>query len=496
MTRAPALELRDIHKHFGPVRALQGASFTLDQGEIHALLGENGAGKTTLIHVAFGMVQPERGTVLRDGRVALLRSPRDAQALGIGMVHQHFTSVPALTVAENLALAAGGGGPALAVSDLPAGLWRGLDRETPVESLSVGLKQRLEVVKALVTGARVLLLDEPTAVLVPGEVEELARTIRSFAEHGGSVVLITHKLSEVFAMADRVTVLRHGRVAMTGPVAEESPKSLAAAMLGTDAATGTGAGTGTAVGRSPDRPPGAPASAPTWVLRADRLVVAPLEGRGPGVSDGTIEVRSGEIVGIAAIEGNGHRELLLALAGAVPHEAGNLEVRGAVALVPEDRTTEGLIPDFTLTENVVLGLGRAVPRGRVFLDWSAADRLTVDLISAHDIRAPGSRVPASSLSGGNQQKLLLGRALAGKPQVLIAENPARGLDIRATDAVFAKLRETAADGVAVLVYSSDLDEVLALADRVVVVAGGKTRQVLLGTSRDDIGTMMLGLDPT
>jgi ABC-type uncharacterized transport system ATPase subunit len=479
----PALELRGVSKRFGAVQALDGVDFDLRRGEIHALLGENGAGKSTLVHIAYGLLPADRGTLHVDGRDVSVRSPREARALGLGMVHQHFTSVPALTVAENLALAAGTRRVESAVQDELLG---GLDPMAVVETLSVGEKQRLEIAKALAGKARVLLLDEPTAVLAPAEVAELFSLIRTFVAGGGAVVLITHKLREVFGVADRVTVLRHGRVTLTGPVAAETPDTLAAAMLGGRAGPGVG-GTGR------EETTGAAATGAP-VLRLERLSVPPLGGRGPGLRAATLTLRAGEIVGVAAIEGNGQRELMLAVAGVVAPAGGVLDVNGSVALIPEDRTTEGLIPDMSLVENVVLGGGRGAPwiqGGRI--RWAEAERHTAALLEAYDVRAPGPGVRAGLLSGGNQQRLVLGRALAAEPRVLVAENPTRGLDIQATRAVQSSLRRAAARGVAVLLYSSDLDEVLELAHRVVVVADGVLTEMPPGASRDQVGAAMLGV---
>ncbi len=463
------------------MHALRGADFVLHAGEVHALLGENGAGKTTLMHVAYGLARPDAGGIERAGRPVTIGSPAAARRLGIGMVHQHFTSVPAFTVAENVALATGGRAPAVPAPGDPvlAALWEGLDPEAVVERLPVGLRQRLEVVKALAAKTEILLLDEPSAVLTPQEITGLMSAIRDFAARGGAAVLITHKLSEALAVADRVTVLRHGTAVRSGPVGAETRETLATAMLGEAPAA---------------EPPARPRTPGEERVRLTGVTVAPLEGRGPGLRGADLSIRAGEIVGVAAVEGNGHRELMLGAAGLLQPAAGTVAVRGRVALVPEDRTTEGLIPGLSLTENVVLGRGTDAPwiRG-AWLDWGAARVATAAMLPAFAIAAPGPDEPAATLSGGNQQKLLLARALAEHPEVLVAENPTRGLDIRATAAIRARLRDAAADGVAVLLYSSDLDEVLALADRVVVVTGGELRPMPPGATRDRVGSAMLGV---
>jgi simple sugar transport system ATP-binding protein len=454
---------------------------------VHALLGENGAGKSTLMNVAYGLLAPDAGTVLVDGAPRAFRSPRDARAAGVGLVHQHFTSIPALTVAENVALFAGWAvAPrrlAERVRSLAEGAGLPLDPAARAGTLPVPLLQRLEIVKALAAEARVLLLDEPTGVLAPAEAEELLRLARAFAARGGAVVLITHKLDEALAAADAVTVLRRGAVVLSRPVAGLGARDLAAAMIGDATLL--------------DEPPPAappPAGAPVRI-RLARLDV-PREGAARmAVRGATLAVRAGEIVAVAGVEGNGQRELLRAVAGLVPPLRGELEVAAPVAFIAEDRTTEGLVPAFTLTENVALGLARSAPWGRgVRLDWRAARAETARLLAAFDVRAPGPEAPAQALSGGNQQKLLIGRALAEAPAVLVAENPTRGLDVQATRAVHDRLRDAAAQGLAVLVHSTDLDEVLALGHRVVVMARGRLAEASPGASRAEVGRLMLAAD--
>jgi ABC-type uncharacterized transport system ATPase subunit len=481
-----ALALRGIYKRFGPVHALRGADFTLAPGEIHALLGENGAGKTTLMQVAYGLSRPDSGEVAVHGSVRAVTSPRVARGLGIGMVHQHFTSVPAFTVAENVALAAGWpvapGRLRERVRATAERVGLPLDPDARAGQLSVALKQRLEIVKALASDARVLLLDEPTAVLAPGEADELLRVVRTFTDAGGAAVLITHKLDEALASADRVTVLRQGAVVFSGPVAGQSSASLAAAMIGEGDR------------QSVDLPPPIrePGREPPVLVRLEELEVPRDSGYGIAVRRASLSIRAGEIVGIAAVEGNGQRELLRAVAGRLQPLRGRREVAGPVAFIPEDRTTEGLIPSLTLTENVVLASRRDDPwvrRGRV--DWKVARAKTALLLRDYGVVAPGPNAPAASLSGGNQQKVVVGRELARQPRVVVAENPARGLDLRAAESVHTKLREAAAGGAAVLVYSSDLDEVLALADRILVATRGSLVEVPAGATRAEIGQLMV-----
>jgi simple sugar transport system ATP-binding protein len=487
---APALELRQIQKRFGSVQALQGADFTLGPGEVHGLLGENGAGKTTLMHVAYGLVRPDAGQVLVAGVPRDVGSPRAARRLGIGMVHQHFTSIPALSVAENVALAAGwpiapkplrGRVQALAERvGLP------LDPDLLAGRLSVGLKQRLEIVKALAADARILLLDEPTAVLAPGEIDELLRVMRTFTASGGSVVLITHKLDEALAAADRVTVLRQGKVVHTGQVAGETPASLARAMIGGESKALPGLA-------PPDATPreSADFTGPALV-RIEALEVPRESGFGIAVRHASLVVHGGEILGVAGVEGNGQRELLRAIAGRLLPIRGKLDVAGPVAFIPEDRTTEGLIPDLTLAENVVLGSRPGDPwlrHGRI--DWRLARRRTAVLLQDFSVAAPGPQTRASALSGGNQQKLVAARELARAPRVIVAENPTRGLDIRAAAEIHARLLEAAAGGAAILIHSSDLDEVFHLAHRIVVMNRGAVLSVGTSLTRSLIGELMV-----
>ncbi len=483
---APALRLEGIEKRYGPVQALRGADFTLLPGEVHALLGENGAGKTTLMQVAFGLVRPDRGRIIIGGAVRPGLTPREARRLGVGMVHQHFTGIPALSVAENVALAAGWPvAPSRLrgrVRQLSEQIGLPLDPDARTGSLSVGLRQRLEIVKALAANARILLLDEPTAVLAPAEVDELLQVIHRFTASGGAVVLITHKLDEAFAAAQRVTVLRRGEVVATGRVSDFAAAELAAAMIGELPAA--------------ERPPVRPAvHAGTGEprVRAQGLEVAREGGYGIALRQASLVVFAGEIVGVAAVEGNGQRELLRAIAGRMQPLRGKLEVAPPVGFIPEDRSTEGLIPELTLTENVVLGSRSSDPwvrGGRI--DWHTAERRTAELLHDYDVVAGGPRAAAGSLSGGNQQRVVVARELFRHPLVVVAENPTRGLDLRAMAAIHQRLRGAAAEGAAVLVYSSDLDEVLALASRVLVVRRGTLVEPEPGsTDREGIGALML-----
>lgn len=503
-----SLELRNISKRFGPVQALADAHLALRAGEVHALLGENGAGKSTLMHIAAGMMRPDSGTIHLTGTPQTFGSLRAARRAGIGLVHQHFTSIAALTVAENMALFAGWAMRPKTlrarVATLTEELRLPLDPDARTGSLPVALRQRLELAQALATDARILLLDEPTAVLAPSEADALLERLRDFAKAGPStslsagrsVVLITHKLDEALRVADRVTVLQRGRVVLETEARWTDAAKLADAMLGVRGLPRGDRGEGGegGEGRHGVERSGAPAlfDAPVRVRVKDVSVLRE-DGSVVAIEGASIEVLAGEIVAIAGVEGSGQRELLRAMAGLLPIGQGTLDVSHPIAFVPEDRTTEALIAPFTLTENIVLGAGAEQPwRNGNHLDWSMAERRTGELLSEFDVRAPGPQVLAATLSGGNQQKLVLARALERRPRVLIAENPARGLDIAATAAVHARLRQAAEEGVAVVVYSSDLDEVLALGQRIVVAARGRLIEAPAGADKATIGALMLG----
>jgi len=475
-TPAPSLRLEQIVKRFGSARALDGADLWVRPGTVHAVLGENGAGKTTLMRVAFGLLQPDAGRVLVDGREARFESPADAIAAGIGMVHQHFTNVPAMSVAENIALGKHGlfsrSRAAAEVRAIASETQLELEPEAQAASLSVGAQQRLEILKALVRRARVLIMDEPTAVLAPGEAKDLLAWLRSFADGGGSVILITHKLSEALEVADEVTVLRYGQTVFASPSAETKPERLAEAMLGAPATVPVAVA---------HLPPG------EIVLRLCSVTVADSRGM-TRIADANLEVREHEILGIAALEDAGHHLLLRAIAGRTPLASGHLELHGGVALIPEDRQRDALILSFSLTENVALK-GAGTRRGR--MEWPTRRRAAQLLTREYDVRAASVDDPVSALSGGNQQKLVLARELSDRPAVIVAENPTRGLDIRATAAVHTRLRDAAARGSAVIVYSSDVDEVLALATRIVAVHAGRLTNV--PNDRETAGRAMLGL---
>jgi ABC-type uncharacterized transport system ATPase subunit len=473
----PALELTNVRKHFGRLRALDGATLRVDPGSVHALLGENGAGKTTLMRMVFGMVAPDGGTMRLFDQEGWPQSPAHAIARGIGMVHQHFTSIGRMTVAENIALGRHGRyDPAQArsrVEHLTRTTGLAIDPTAVVDTLPVGAQQRLEILKALARDARLLILDEPTAVLTPDESDELGGVLRALASRGSAVVVITHKLREARSMADHVTVLRHGRTVVRTPSSEATDEALADAMIGAQVA--------------PAAPVRTARSAGPAILRARDLVLTDARGveRVRGV---TLEVRAGEILGVAGVEGSGHLELLRALAGRWAPTSGALDLPDRVGFVPEDRHRDAVILDFSLTENVVLHDARRL-HGRI--RWRSWEARTRHLLETFDVRAATPAVAAGTLSGGNQQKLVLARELSGSPAALVVENPSRGLDIAATAAVHARLTRARQEGTAIVLYSSDLDELLALADRLIVLHAGRLRQV--PADRTVVGRAMLGV---
>ncbi len=476
----PALALSGISKRFGAVTALQDVAFELAPGEIHALLGENGAGKSTLMKIAFGMVAADAGRTLLHGTAATLKNPTDARRHGIGMVHQHFTSIPALSVAENVALAAGWrpNGKAIAqrVRQLSAQTGLLLDPAAIVETLSAELKQRLEVLKALAADARILLFDEPSSVLPPSEAGALLAMIAGFRTRGISSVLITHKLDEALSIADRVTVLRRGAVVHHGPVRGETASTLATHMLGS---------------APPARGSRPHPKAGEVRVALESAVVRPLSS-GSGLLAATCVVRGGEILGVAAVEGNGQRELLRVIAGLAPLAGGTRTVSAPVAFIPEDRISEGLIGTFSLTENLVLARGNKADwiKGP-WVDWDRARHRAGELIAEYAVRASGPDAIAASLSGGNQQRMLVAAALDKQPAVLVAENPTRGLDLRATAEVHERLRDAAGRGVAVVLHLADLDDLLEIATRIVVVSSGILTELPADCGRDRIGRQML-----
>ena len=517
-TSPPAVELRGISKRFGRTLALDGASFTVQRGQIAALLGENGAGKTTLMQVLAGVQFADQGELWLDGVAIELTSPRQAIARGIGMVHQHFQLVPTLTVAENILL--GTDWPRFwlgprplhdEIATLGQRLKLPVDPAARVAALSVGEQQRVELLKALWRGARVLILDEPTAVLGPLELTPFFEALRALAAAGTALVLITHKLAEVMAAADVVTVLRRGRtVASDVSTRSVDADQLSRLILGGDdaSAPSPAAVTSAAAVVGVDRPPAA------GVVRAPAPALLRLTGvsalgqRGEVALAGVdLEVRCGEIVGVAGVSGNGQRELAQVIVGLQPSTAGGivlgnrdltrLSVRERLALglgyIPEDRLGHGIAPSLSVRHNLALGLFRQ-QRPPWLVPWSALAQRGTDLVAAHDVRLRSLEQVAGELSGGNVQKLILAREIDARPRLLVAAQPTRGLDLGATRAVHDRLRRLTASGCGVLLVSEDLDEVLALAQRVVVLFKGRVAGTLerAVASAESIGRLMLG----
>ena len=498
-----AATLQDISKRFGPVTALARVGFDLAPGEIHGLLGENGAGKTTLARVLGGLLAPDAGRVEIGGHAVTLRSARDARAMGVAMVHQHFSLVPRFTGFENVALfnaeAWTGRGTATRgyrarVEARAAELKLDAQLDVPVARLGVGERQRIEILKALMSETRVLLLDEPTAVLTPGEVDGLLDVLGQVARAGTGIVLVAHKLDEVLAAADRVTVLRRGRWVLTEKAAALSARELAEAMVGgalPDSGTLRGGASRSATDEGRETGDGGRRIAAGGLRAADGRRqpangaddVAVLDGVAVGSAGASslraidLTVRRGEIVGVAGVDGNGQRELAGVLAGVIKPAAGTATLPGEVGWIPQDRGEEGLVDDFTITENVAFALhGAGSHRKGPWLDWAAIGKTAAGLVREMDVRAGSPDDTAGTLSGGNQQKVVTGREFLRARDLLVAESPTRGLDVKATRAVRARiaaLARTADRPPGIVLISADLDEILELADRIVVIVRGR-----------------------
>lgn len=509
MTRVLA-RLSGIERRFGSVVALDGAELELRAGEVHGVLGANGAGKSTLLAILGGMQRPDAGSIEVDGTPTTLPSPRDAWRHGIGLVHQHFMLVPALSVLENLALGMRGRSIAAVRAEAGAVMERtglAVPLAPLVKTLGVGDRQRIEILKALLRDPRILVLDEPTAVLTPGEIEGLFTLLRDLAGEGRAVALVAHKLDEVLGVADRVTVLRDGRTVLTVTPAERSPGDFVRAMVGDGAASASIVHAGLPA-TGTDATPAAHAD-PTPVPRTNPAstrppqqpspVVARLQGvsvegeRGEVLRDVHVTITGGEVVGIAGVEGNGQHELALVLAGRVEPSRGRVEIPEEVGFIPQDRSTEGLIPDFDLSENVALALQRAPGYSDgPWLRWPDLRSAAEDVRRRFAVAAPSVSTTARALSGGNQQRLIVGRELALGSTLLVAENPTRGLDIGAASFVHEEVQRLASDGVAVVLISTDLDEVLALSSTVYAISRGVLNLVPEeDRSREGVGGHML-----
>ena len=490
------LELRGITKRFGSFTANDSIDLTVEAGEIHCLLGENGAGKSTMMNVIYGLYRAEEGEILLDGEVQRFSGPGDAMRAGIGMVHQHFMLIPVFTVAENVLLGherrlGGLAGARKKVRELSDRFGFDIDPDALVQDLAVGVQQRVEIIKALSLDARVLVFDEPTAVLTPQETDELMKVMQQLRDEGTAVIFITHKLREVKAVADRITVIRLGKIVGTAePTA--SGAELASLMVGRQVSLNVEKTEPALTDNS---------------LSVDRLTVLDQIGQ-KVVNDVSFEVRGGEVLCIAGVQGNGQTELTEAIIGLRKSETGSVSLNGAeligksvrealdagVGFVPEDRKVDGLVAEFTVAENLMLDRHRGEPfvkHGSI--DFAARDEFAEQAKQDYDIRAQSIHSPASSLSGGNQQKVVLARELGRELELLVASQPTRGLDVGSIEFVHRRIIETRDSGIPVVVVSTELDEVVGLADRIAVMyRGGIVGIVPADTDREDLGLMMAG----
>ena len=495
------VEMRAIVKRFPGVIANDGVDFDVRAGEVHALLGENGAGKSTLMRQLYGLYQPDQGKILLDGRPQNFRSPADAIRAGIGMIHQHFMLVPTLTVAENVALGLPSSREPLLDMARVSSVIRALalayglkvDPDAYVWQLAVGEQQRVEILKALYRGASLIILDEPTAVLTPREVDDLFGILRRMAGEGHSLIFISHKLHEVQAISDRVTVLRDGRVVGERPARTVTRNELAQLMVGREVR------------------PMPPQPLPVGPVRL-RLAGLRAQGdRGAEVLRGiSLDVRGGEIMSLAGVSGNGQRELAQCLAGLRKFTAGRVELDGqdvtnatplehlaaGQAYIPEERMRDGSIRDFSVLENIFLHDHSAARFTHgVFLDFSAMAVHAAELVRRFNVKTPTLKTPLKNLSGGNIQKLILARELSRRPKVLVAAQPTRGVDIGATEFIHEQLLEQRASGTAILLISEDLDEILALSDRIAVIYEGQIMGVCErgAATSEALGLLMAGV---
>ena len=497
MSTPLAVDLSDIWKRFPGVVANAGASLQVKQGTIHAVLGENGAGKSTLMNVLAGMYRPDEGEIRIGGSQYWFRSPSDALAAGIGMVHQEFRLVPSFTVAENIVLGASEriirkGSIESKVEALAQQFGLNIDPSRPVWQLSMGERQRVEILKTLWRNAQILIMDEPTAVLTPGEADELGGVLREMANAGRSIIFISHKLHEVKEFSDEATVLRDGKtVAASLNVDDTETSQLAGLMVGSSPVT---------TNRPPDRERG-PSLLEVRGLEAldDRHLSA--------VHDFNLDVHSGEIVGIAGVSGNGQREMAQAIAGLRPIKSGTVKINGSdlshalpverfragLGYVPEDRLGVGLAPRLSVIENAILRNYKQLRQGPLLID----DKMSIhcqDIVDKFGVRTGPLNEPIAGLSGGNLQRLLVGRELSGEPKVLVAAQPTRGLDVQGVKAIQDLLVAERGAGVAVLLISEDLDELLTLSDRLLVMHSGKIVGEFdpVNSERHDIGAAMAG----
>ncbi|MGE0105130.1 MAG: ABC transporter ATP-binding protein [Blastocatellales bacterium] len=494
MNQDNIIEMRGITKRFGAVTANRSIDLSIPARTIHAIIGENGAGKSTIMKILYGFYTPDEGEIFIDGARREIRSPHDAIALGLGMVHQHFMLVPTMTVLENIVLGAESGamidfdGAERRIRSLSDDFGFQIDPHALVGDLSVGQQQRVEVLKALYRGARILILDEPTAVLTPQEVDEFFRILRGMRDQGKTIIIITHKLNEVLALSDNVTVMRDGQVVGERATAATDAAELARLMVGREVLL---------------RVEKTEASAGDAVLEVSGLR---LGSRLDGLD---MKVRAGEIVGIAGVEGNGQTELIEVLAGLVRADSGRITLNGrdiskidsrtarelGIAHIPEDRHARGLLLDFDLADNTILGTHYRPPAAHTgLIDEKAVMSKAAALIRDFDVRPPNPDLPARALSGGNQQKLIIGREFDLHPKLMLVSQPTRGVDIGAIEFIHRKLIELRDKGTAILLVSAELEEVLSLSDRVLVMYQGRIVGEADPRSVDqsEIGLLMTG----
>lgn len=501
---ALAVEMKGISKTFGAVRANSDVSLSIAEGSIHAVIGENGAGKSTIMNILYGFYTPDEGEIYIRGQKATIRNTHDALALGLGMVHQHFMLAGPLTVTENIILGSEPGhslavdykGASGRIRELSKQYGLQIDPDAVIDTLSVGQQQRVEILKTLYRGAQILILDEPTAVLTPQETEEFFKILRSLRDQGKTIVIITHKLAEVLAISERVTVMRMGKVVGEVETAQTSAAELARMMVGRDVLL--------RVDRKSYRYSGERRN----VVSVRDLTLAKSNGL-KALKNISFEIAAGEIFGIAGVEGNGQTELVEALAGLVRPSTGRVFLNGAditgcsprqakllkIGHIPEDRHKRGLLLDSSLTENSILGLQyNPEVTGGAVLDYNRIDKHTRSLIEGFDVRPADPALSARGLSGGNQQKLIIAREFSISPDFLIASQPTRGVDIGAIEFIYKKLLELKAAGAAILLVSAELDEVLSLSDRVGVIYEGELVGIVDpdATSQQELGLMMTG----
>jgi len=498
----PVLELRGMTKAFPGVLANDHIDLTLEEGEIHALLGENGAGKTTLMNLLYGLYQPDEGEIILRGQPVDIHSPSDAIAMGIGMVHQHFMLVPVLTVTENVMLGVESvrngifldrAAAAQRIRAISQQYGLEVDPDAYIKDLPVGVQQRVEIIKLLYRHADILILDEPTAVLTPQEAEELFKVMRSLAAQGKSIIFITHKLKEVLAVADRITVLRLGRVVGTTTPQAADEGTLARMMVGRQVIL--------KVQKKPAQPGDVVLSVRDLLVLDDRLQLA--------VNGVSFEVRAGEILGIAGVQGNGQTELVEALTGLRPPVAGHVTILGeemtyaspraiiekGVAHVPEDRQRDGLVLSYPVADNLVLNTYYVPPFATgIVMHEEAILTAAEERVRQFDIRTPSVRVPVANLSGGNQQKVIVAREFSRPIRLLIASQPTRGLDVGSIEYIHNRIIAKRDEGTAVLLVSPELDEIMALADRIAVMYRGRLVAVLppAEVTKEQLGLLMAG----